>query len=111
MSYGVLECDIVVLQNYMLMTCDKIFCNKRGVICAGLCITNKAFASRMHEELSQFNKKNTDLVGEEKGLLNKWFKVSQMYLKGKKGTLSSNANCTYVLNQIKLIYSIKLIKI
>ena len=32
MSYGVLECDIVMLQNYMLMICNKRFCNKNGVL-------------------------------------------------------------------------------
>ena len=30
MSSGVLECEIVILQNYMLMNCDKRFCNKNG---------------------------------------------------------------------------------
>ena len=30
MSYGVLECDIVMLHNYMLMICNKRFYNKRG---------------------------------------------------------------------------------
>ena len=29
MSYGVLECDIVVLQNYRLWFCNKIFYNKK----------------------------------------------------------------------------------
>ena len=29
MSYGELECDIVMLQNYMLMICNKRFCNKK----------------------------------------------------------------------------------
>ena len=28
-SHGVLECDIVMLQNYMLMYCNKIFSNKK----------------------------------------------------------------------------------
>ena len=30
MSYGALQCDIVMLQNYMLMICNKRFCNKKG---------------------------------------------------------------------------------
>ena len=30
MSYGVLECDIVVLQNDMLVVFNKRFCNKKG---------------------------------------------------------------------------------
>ena len=30
MSYGVPEYDIVMLQNYMLMIFNKIFCNKKG---------------------------------------------------------------------------------
>ena len=30
MSYGVLECDIVSLQNYMLVFCNKRFCDKKG---------------------------------------------------------------------------------
>ena len=34
MSYGVLQCDIVMLQNDMLM----ILKLKRGIICAGPCI-------------------------------------------------------------------------
>ena len=32
MSYGVLECDIVMLHNYMLMIFNKRFCNKKGVL-------------------------------------------------------------------------------
>ena len=32
MSYGVFECDIVMLQNYMIRFCNKIFCNKKGVL-------------------------------------------------------------------------------
>ena len=36
MSYGVLESDIVMLQNYMLMILQsKILQRTRGVICAG----------------------------------------------------------------------------
>ena len=39
MSYGVLECDMVMLQNYMRMICNKRFCHKnRGAICARSCI-------------------------------------------------------------------------
>ena len=34
-SYGVLECDIVMLQNYMLVFCYNRFWNKKtGIICA-----------------------------------------------------------------------------
>ena len=32
-SYGVLECDIIMWQNYMLWFCNKEFVIKRGVIC------------------------------------------------------------------------------
>ena len=43
MSYGVLECDIVMLQNYMLYDfVIKYFVIKRGVICAGPCSHNMA---------------------------------------------------------------------
>ena len=31
-SCGMLECDIVMLQNYMLMIYNKRFCNKKGVL-------------------------------------------------------------------------------
>ena len=31
MSYGVLECDIVMLQNYILLACCKGFCALAGV--------------------------------------------------------------------------------
>ena len=30
MSYGELACDIVMLQNYMLVICNKRFYNKKG---------------------------------------------------------------------------------
>ena len=32
MSYSVLECDIVLLQNGMLIICNKRLCNKRGAL-------------------------------------------------------------------------------
>ena len=32
MSYGVLQCDTVMLQNYMIRFCNKIFCNKKRVL-------------------------------------------------------------------------------
>ena len=32
LSYDMLECDIVMLQNYMLCFCNKRFCNKKGVL-------------------------------------------------------------------------------
>ena len=38
MSYSMLECDIVMLQNYMLMIVRKYFVMKRGIICARPCI-------------------------------------------------------------------------
>ena len=39
MSYGVLECDVVMLQNYMLiMFVIKDFVIKRGIICARPCV-------------------------------------------------------------------------
>ena len=39
MSYGVPEYDIVMLQNYMLMIFNKIFCNKKGhYLCQTLCV-------------------------------------------------------------------------
>ena len=42
---GVLESDIVILQNYCYITeclwfCNKRFCNKKIVICAGPCISS-----------------------------------------------------------------------
>ena len=52
MSCGMLECDIfVVLQNDLLLFCNKIFYSvkdfvtKRGGICAGPCILGSASAS------------------------------------------------------------------
>ena len=42
MSYGVLECGIVVLQNCMLMICNKRYCNKQGrYLCQTLYILMK----------------------------------------------------------------------
>ena len=32
MSYGVLECDIAMIQNYMLMIVNKRICNKGGAL-------------------------------------------------------------------------------
>ena len=43
MSYGVLECDIVISQNCMLMIfVIKDFAIKGGIICAGPCIFRKS---------------------------------------------------------------------
>ena len=38
MSYGVLECDIVMLQNYMLMIYNKRYCNKKVLFVPDLCM-------------------------------------------------------------------------
>ena len=50
MSYGVLECDIVILQDTCLRFCNKRFgidfeLVNRGVICARPCISKLYFSS------------------------------------------------------------------
>ena len=45
MSYGVLNCDIVMLQNYKL--CNKRFCNKKGCyLCQALDVIVKIIFKR-----------------------------------------------------------------
>ena len=66
-SYGVLECDIVMLQNYMLMifVIKDFVINKGGVICAGpymyVFVEEKALESQDYTGISLGEQSNTQL--------------------------------------------------
>ena len=63
MSYGVLECNIVMLQNHMLMVFNKTgVVIKRGVICARPYILFLNIMSWFYKKLFMYNDKHPNNI-------------------------------------------------